>query len=137
MNPFFLSKQDNLNFRENIYLKKYSSLLNANQIQKMITLTGFRKKVANNSRVKTTCCGLRRVDEYEEKGPELIDEFHCALKDGFILIQGKLKLYSNYLNFCSSFNSKTLFGFSDIRIPKWDISQFIKDKHVFSLMVVI
>jgi hypothetical protein len=44
MNPFFLSKQQNINFIENEYLKKFSALLNANQIQKIMTLSGFKKK---------------------------------------------------------------------------------------------
>lgn len=54
-----------------------------------------------------------------------------------ILIQGKLKLYENYLNFTSNFNSKTLFGYSDIRIPKWDINNFSKDRHLLSLVIIV
>ena len=67
----------------------------------------------------------------------MLDEFFCALKDGYILIQGKLKLYKSYIQFSSSFNSKTLFGYSDIRIPRWDVVHFAKDKHLLSLMLVI
>jgi len=67
--------------------------------------------------MKTTCCGLMK----KEVVSTYVDEFNCALKDGLILIQGKLKLYENYFSFKSSFNSKTIFGSSDLRVPKWDI----------------
>ena len=135
MIPFFLNKMDNTAFVENAHLKKFSNHLNANKIQKMMTLTGFYGR-EKRARTKATCCGLVRRDE-DEEGPKLIDEFHCALKDGMILIQGKLKLYENYLNFTSNFNSKTLFGYSDIRIPKWDINSFSKDRHLLSLVIVV
>lgn len=35
------------------------------------------------------------------------------------------------------FNSKTLFGYSDIRIPKWDILQILSDSHLLSLKIVV
>jgi hypothetical protein len=46
-------------------------------------------------------------------------------------------LFENYLNFSSKFNSKTIFGYSDIRIPKWDINAFSEDRHLLSAMVVV
>ena len=49
----------------------------------------------------------------------------------------ELKLYKNYILFTSSFNSKTLFGYSDIRIPRWDVVHFAREKHLLSLMLVI
>lgn len=46
-------------------------------------------------------------------------------------------MFENYLNFSSKFNSKTIFGYSDIRIPKWDINAFSEDRHLLSAMVVV
>ena len=89
------------------------------------------------------CCGLFTDDtmqgeEQESSGiHSLIDDFHCSLKDGLVLIRGKLKLYENYISFISSFNSKTLFGYSDIRIPKWNILNMSLGKHLLSEKVTI
>lgn len=47
-----------------------------------------------------------------------MDYFSCALKDGFMLYQGHITLYENYLQFKSSFNPNTFFGSTDIIIPK-------------------
>lgn len=50
---------------------------------------------------------------------------------------GKLRLFENYINFSSKFNSKTIFGYSDIRVPKWDIIAISEDRHLLSMMVVL
>ena len=60
------------------------------------------------------------------KGVSVCASNHCALKDGLMLLQGKMKLYEHHLGFSSQFNSKTLFGYTDIRIPKWDIYKIIE-----------
>lgn len=83
------------------------------------------------------CCGLFDEEPTQEEDKSsgnysLIDDFHCSLKDGLVLIRGKLKLYENYISFISSFNSKTLFGLSDIRIPKWNILRITLSKHLLS-----
>jgi hypothetical protein len=67
----------------------------------------------------------------------MIDDFHCSLKDGLVLIRGKLKLYENYISFISRFNSKTLFGLSDIRIPKWNILNISLGKHLLADKVTV
>ena len=54
-----------------------------------------------------------------------------------MLVQGKLRIYENYLNFASNFNSKTIFGFTDLRIPKWDIKQISTGKHLLSLKIIV
>jgi len=107
--------------------------LQANQIQTSMTLEGFGQP--KKEKGVGGCCGL--FDSEDVKCPPVIDKYHCALKDGLVLIQGKLKLYENYLCFFSSFNSKTLFGYSDIRIPKWDILQITEGKHLISLKITI
>jgi len=107
--------------------------LQANQIQTSMTLEGFGQP--KKEKGVGGCCGL--FDSEDVKCPPVIDKYHCALKDGLVLIQGKLKLYENYLCFFSSFNSKTLFGYSDIRIPKWDILQITEGKYLISLKITI
>lgn len=54
-----------------------------------------------------------------------------------MLVQGKFKIYLHYFTFKSSFNSRTLFGNSDIKVPKWDIIEIVRGKHLLSLMVTI
>ena len=53
------------------------------------------------------------------------------------MIRGKLTIHENYLSYTSTFNSKTLFGQSDIRIPKWNILQISVAKHLFSEKIVV
>ena len=101
----------------------------------MVTLNGFFNK-ARHKIMKTTCCGLIKRQEVTE-APQLLDHYICALKDDSFLCQGKLKLYEKYIKFSSTFNSKTLFGYTDIRIPLWDIIEFIKEKHMLSFMMHI
>jgi len=50
---------------------------------------------------------------------------------------GKMKLYEHHLGFTSQFNSKTLFGYTDIRIPKWDIYQIIPGKNLLSVKITL
>jgi len=57
----------------------------------------------------------------DPEAPQLLDDYICALKDDKFLLQGKLKFYEKYIKFSSNFNSKTLFGYTDIRVPIWDI----------------
>lgn len=47
---------------ENVHLKKFNAHINANKIQKIMTLTGFHKK-KNNNRARATCCGLFRAED--------------------------------------------------------------------------
>ena len=129
MNTFFL-KNEHLTFVENRHLAKFGKHINANRIQKMVTLFTSNQR----RRGKPGCCGLFCGDE---DGPDVLDEFHCALKDGYVLIQGKLKFYKSYIQFASNFNSKTLFGYSDIRIPRWDVVHFGREKHLLSFLLVI
>jgi hypothetical protein len=48
-----------------------------------------------------------------------------------------MKVYENYISFTSSFNPKTLFGFSDIRVPKWNILQISLGKHLLADKIVV
>lgn len=50
---------------------------------------------------------------------------------------GKMKLYEHHVGFSSQFNPKTLFGFTDIRIPKWDIYQIVLGKHLLSVKITL
>ena len=54
-----------------------------------------------------------------------------------MLLQGKMKLYEHHLGFSSKFNSKTLFGYTDIRIPKWDIYKIIEGKNLLSVKITL
>lgn len=48
-----------------------------------------------------------------------------------------MNLYENYFSFTSSFNPKTLFGYTDIRVPKWDVLQILNDTHLLNRKIVI
>ena len=50
---------------------------------------------------------------------------------------GKMKLFEHHLVFTSQFNSKTLFGYTDIRIPKWDIYQITPGKNLLSVKITV
>lgn len=54
-----------------------------------------------------------------------------------MLFQGKLTIYTDYIRFKSSFNPNTFFGSTDIFIPKYDIYEIIRGKHIMSLMITI
>lgn len=88
MHSFFMKRIDNPLYQENPYLKKFSQNLSANMMQNTMTLTNFYKPKKRKG--KRNCCGLfsGEDDDDEEDGPSLIEDFHCALKDGLMLIQG-------------------------------------------------
>lgn len=50
----------------------------------MVTLSGWKQK----ARQRMGCCGL--VNWCEDEGRGLIDDYHCSLKDGIVLITGKV-----------------------------------------------
>jgi len=54
-----------------------------------------------------------------------------------MLYQGSITIYAEYLRFHSSFNPSTFFGSTDIFIPKFDIYEVIKGKHIMSLLVTV
>jgi hypothetical protein len=85
MHSFFLNRNENNPFIENPHLKKLSQNMSANLMQNTMTLVDFYKP--KKKKGKRTCCGLFSGDE-EDDGPPVIEDFHCALKDGIMLIQG-------------------------------------------------
>jgi hypothetical protein len=66
-----------------------------------------------------------------------VEWFTCALKDGYMLYQGKMTIYNEYLRFNSSFNPNTFFGSTDILIPKYDLYEIRKGKHILTLLILV
>ena len=54
-----------------------------------------------------------------------------------MLYQGSITIYPDYLRFHSFFNPSTFFGSMDIFIPKFDIYEFIKGRHIMSLLITV
>ena len=90
------------------------------------------------TKITTSCCGIFRKKEEvsPKKKKKKVDSYSCALKDGYMLFQGKIQLYEQYVRFISSFNPHKFFSDTDICIPKWDIKQIIKGKNLMSLLIV-
>lgn len=136
MISFFLSKEDICQFIPNEHLIQYSKVLNANRMQQVALEVHVDDRPSDNkenTRTQTSCCGLIR----REVKASYVDEYICSLKDGLVLIQGKLKIYQMYFSFKSSLNPRTFFGFTDIRVPKWDIIEMVPGKHISLMMTVV
>lgn len=54
-----------------------------------------------------------------------------------MLYSGLLTIYDSYLRFKSSFNPNTFFGSTDIFLPKFEIYEFIKGRHIMSLLITV
>ena len=123
----FQSKESNKNniIKDNDSL----DLLNRNKFTELTKIENPYKNIEENELEKLKeINNIKKEDEFE-KGENIIDKFHCALKDK-ILLQGKFIITNKRIWFKSIFNSSTLFGRTTLMIPLIDIVSIEKKPYL-------
>lgn len=119
---FFVNKEEPPKFQTCPYLKSYEKHMSEENLKKIgLSHVEAEQEEKKHKSTGWGCCGIDIISTSKTQKNKYIDEYNCALKNGIVLIQGKMKIHENYLKFISSFNAKTFFGQTNIRIPKYDI----------------